>query len=108
MRLFGMKDLQKIDMMTRREFRLRLKAYELERIDDEYRIALLAWQMREIEAKKKSGKGYRYVYDTFKKFFDYEKQVNKAMGIRADENREKTPADRYLEFMRMKKCQTTT
>ena len=103
-----MNDLDKIDRMTKREFRLRLKAYELERVDDEYFISFLAWQTREIEAKKKSGKGYRYVYDTFKKFFDYEKRINKVMGIKADESRGKTPADRYLEFMRMKKWQTTT
>ena len=101
-----MKDIHEIDMMTRREFRLRLKAYELERVDDEYRIALLAWQIREIEAKKKTGRKCRYVYDTFKRFFDYEKHINKIMGVEVHE--EQTPADRYLEYMRMKQCQTTT
>ena len=108
MRFFGMKDLHEIDIMTRRDFRLRLKAYELERVDDEYRIALLAWQIREIEAKKKNGKKYRYVYDTFKRFFDYEKHVNRIMGTKGHEDREKTPAERYLEYMRMKQCQDTT
>lgn len=108
MRFFKMDDLHEIDKMTRRDFRLRLKAYELERVDDEYRIALLAWQIREIDAKRKSGKGYKYVYDTFKKFFDYEKHVNRIMGIDKGENREKTPAERYLDYLRMKQCQTTT
>lgn len=108
MRRFGMTDLREIDAMTYREFRLRMKAYELRRLDEEYQIALLAWQIREIEAKKKNGKNkYRYVYDAFKKFFDYEAQEKKILGERTDPSKE-TAADRYKDYMRAKQCQTTT
>ena len=110
MRRFGMTDLREIDAMTYREFRLRMKAYELRRLDEEYQIALLAWQIREIEAKKKNGKNkYRYVYDAFKKFFDYEAQEKKIWEDKADSPKQReTAADRYKDYMRAKQCQTTT
>ena len=109
MRRFGMTDLREIDAMTYREFRLRMKAYELRRLDEEYQIALIAWQIREIEAKKRNGKNkYSYVYDTFKKFFDYEKQEKIILGGDADCPKQKeTAADRYKDYMRAKQCQTT-
>lgn len=101
-----MTDLREIDRMTYREFRLRLKAYELRQLDREYDIALLAWQVREIGAKKKSGKNaYKYVYDSFRKFFDYEKQEKKIMGLDEPAKREKTAAERYKDYMRKKQCQ---
>ena len=107
MRRFGMTDLDEIDRMTYRQFRLRMKAYELRRLDEEYRIALLAWQIREIDAKKKNGKNkYRYVYDSFRKFFDYGGQEKKILEAAGQGNRPKTAVERYKDYMRAKKCQT--
>ena len=107
MRRFGMTDLDEIDRMTYREFRLRMKAYELRRLDEEYRIALLAWQIREIAAKKKNGKNkYGYVYDSCRKFSDYEGQEKKIPEAAGQGNRPKTAVERYKDYMRAKKCQT--
>lgn len=107
LRRFGMSDFNEIDRMTYREFRLRLKACELRRLDDEYMISLLAWQTREIDARKKKGKNsYRYVYDTFRKFFDYEGKEKEIMGS-DDSGGITTAAERYIEYMRAKQCQTT-
>lgn len=108
LRRFGMSDFKEIDQMTYREFRLRLKACELKRLDEEYMISLLAWQTREIDARKKKGKNsYRYVYDTFRKFFDYEGKEREIMG-NSDSIDTSTIAGRYIEYMRAKQCQTTT
>lgn len=104
-----MNDLNEIDRMTFRDFRLRLKAYELRRLDEEYQISLLAWQMREIGAKKKSGKyKYKYIYDSFRKFFDYEEQEEKIMGKNEHDDEQKDVIERYKEYLRTKRCQTTT
>lgn len=93
--------------MTCREFRLRMKAYELKRLDAEYRIALLAWQVREIEARKKNGKNrYKYVYDSFRKFFDAEKQEREIMGKAELSREEKSAAERYKDYVREKQCQS--
>lgn len=103
-----MSDFKEIDQMTYREFRLRLKACELKRLDEEYMISFLAWQTREIDARKKKGKnGYRYVYDTFRKFFDYEGKEREIMGS-GDSGTMRTAARRYIEYMRAKQCQNTT
>lgn len=101
-----MTDLNEIDRMTYREYRLRMKAYELKRLDSEYYIALLAWQIREINAKKKSGKNkLRYVYNSFRKFFDYAEQEEKILGITEREVRQKTTIDRYKDYMRARQWQ---
>lgn len=109
LRRFGMSNLDEIDRMTYRAFRLRMKAYELRRLDEEYRIALLAWQIREIEAKKKNGKNkYRYTYDSFRKFFDYDVQERRIMGYVNSSESEKTLTERYKDYMRAKQWQDMT
>lgn len=110
MRRFGITDLNEIDCMTFREFRLRMKAYELKRLDKEYQIALLAWQIREIDARTKSGKNnYKYVYDRFEKFFNFEEHENMILnGVKRTESKKNSPMDRYKEYLRNKQCQGTT
>ena len=106
MRRFGQLDLGAIDSMTYREFRLRMKAYALQRLDKEYDIALMAWQVREIEAKKKSGKGkYKYTYDSFRKFFDLEAREKAIFGKDEVKAGRKSAAERYKDYMREKQCQ---
>lgn len=102
LRRFGMSDLKEIDRMTYREFRLRMKACELRMLDEEYMISLLAWQSREIDARKKKGKNsYRYVYDTFRKFFDYEGKEKEIMGQRTAKD-VSTATERYIEYLKTK------
>lgn len=62
--------------MTLYEYNMRMTAFRLRQADREYEIHLQAWANREINARKKSGKKKLvFVYDHFKRFFDYEKRV---------------------------------
>ena len=60
------------------EYKLIMKAIELREIDKSRWSHLTAWLSMKAAGKKKSGKGYRYIYNTFRKFFDYEKILDKA------------------------------
>lgn len=60
--------------MTPWEYRLRIKAYQLKFIDREYELHKLAFLNYAVKSVKKQGKErYSPKYDTFDKFFDYEK-----------------------------------
>ena len=86
--------------MTMREYRLRMKAYNLRHMDEEYMIYLSAWVNREIEAKKGKGKNRRYVYDRFDKFYDLKKRENEILH---KELKKSSPLiERYKEYMRNK------
>lgn len=69
MRCFDIQDIHEIEMMSFNEYQLRMTAYRLKQIDKQYLISFAAWQNREIKASKEDGE---YIYQDFKKFFDYE------------------------------------
>lgn len=96
-----MTDMREIQRMTLYEYQLRIKAWNLRRIDQEYFIAKQAWMNREIDAQRKKGKGYEYVYKTFKKFFDYEKQERQI--IDGASKPASTVTSRWAEYLRKKK-----
>lgn len=55
-----------------------MKAVKLKQIDIDYRNHLQAYLNFAVKAEKKAGKGKtRPVYNTFKKFYDYEKELQK-------------------------------
>lgn len=55
-----------------------IKAVKLKQIDNDYRNHLQAYLNFAVQAEKKAGKGKtRPVYNTFKKFYDYEKELQK-------------------------------
>lgn len=91
--------------MTFYEYDLRMRAFELQAIDEEYRIHRQAWANREVKAEKKSGKNKKKpVYTKFKDFFDYEKMENL---VRNKKNGNKKPMPdrfkgviRYMERMK--------
>ena len=58
-----------------------MKARELKEVDDEYHIHLQAYLNMTAQAEKQVGKRRKKVYNTFKKFFDYEKAIDKVMGV---------------------------
>lgn len=94
--------MREIQRMSLYEYNLRIKAWSLRRLDNEYIVALQAWFGREIEAK--NSKGTRYVYKSFKKFFDYEKREKEILtGKSAEEAPADTVAGRLAEYMRKKK-----
>ena len=58
------------------EYRLRMKAYQLSRVDREYELHLQAWLNQQAQATKRKGKKTVSAFGTFNDFFNYEERVN--------------------------------
>ena len=87
-RYLGMKSLEEVNKLTIPEYNLLMKSVELRRVDEEYRLHLQAFLNFKAKAKKKAGKDkLRPVYANFKKFFDYEKEVNRVLGKNKTDSR---------------------
>lgn len=62
-----------------------MKAVKLKQIDNDYRNHLQAYLNFVVQAEKKAGKGKtRPVYNTFKKFYDYNKELKKVENKKED------------------------
>ena len=99
MRYFGMTDMTEIKRMSLGDYRLRMKAYRLRRLDREYEIAEQAWMNREIQATKKRGRKYDAIYKRFSSFFDYSGKEAEILGKEIEHSE---MAKRYIEIMRAK------
>lgn len=56
-----------------------MEAYQLNQVDEDQKIHWQAFLNFAVQAKKKSGKHrMKPVYSSFRKFFDYEKEIAKA------------------------------
>ena len=67
-----------MDRLTIPEYRLLMEAVRLKQVDHDYRNHLQAFLNFAVKAEKKTGKNKsKPVYSRFKKFFDYEKEINK-------------------------------
>ncbi len=63
-----------------------MKASELQNVDKEFYIHLLAFNNYRVQATKKVGKNKsKPVYSSFEKFFNYQKEIDKVLG---NENKE--------------------
>ena len=83
-----MKSFEEVNKLTIPEYNLLMKSVELRRVDEENRLHLQAFLNFKAKAKKKAGKDkLRPVYANFKKFFDYEKEVNRVLGKNKTDNR---------------------
>ena len=58
------------------EYQLRMKAYQLSRVDREYELHLQAWLNQQAQATKSKGKKAVSVFGTFNDFFNYEEREN--------------------------------
>lgn len=85
-RYLDFKSLEQVNNITPYEYRLLMKAKELQIVDKQYEIHLQAYLNMTAQAKKQVGKKQRMVYTKFSKFFDYEKEIDKVLGT----NKEKT------------------
>ncbi len=64
--------------MTIPEYNLLMEAVRLKEVDKDYRNHLQAFLNFAVKAEKKVGKGKtKPVYQRFRKFFDYEKEVDR-------------------------------
>lgn len=77
-RYLGFKSLEEVDRLTIPEYTLLMKGVGYRLVDIEYRLHKQAWLTFAAKAEKKSGKNKtKPVYDKFKKFFNYEEQLEK-------------------------------
>lgn len=68
-----------MDRLTIPEYRLLMEAVRLRQVDKDYRNHLQAFLNFAVKAEKKSGKNKsKPVYSKFKRFYDYEKEIEKA------------------------------
>lgn len=78
-----------------------MKACELQLVDRERDIYLIAWLIREAQGKKKKGKnGMRFIYKKWTDFFDYESRIEEVKTGKKKESKVSGIAGRYAEYMR--------
>lgn len=96
-RYLGFKNLDQVDNITPYEYRLLMKSKELEMVDEEYRIHLQAYLNMSAQAKKRVGKKVKPVYTKFTKFYDYQKSLDRVMGVKR-----KSKFDELAKFINKK------
>ena len=64
-----------------------MQAERLKQIDLDYRNHLQAFLNFAVKAEKKSGKKSKPVYSKFKQFYNYEKELNKALNKKESKSR---------------------
>lgn len=79
-RYLDFKSFAEVDRLTIPEYELLMKAAKLKQVDMDYRAHMLAYLIFAVKAEKKSGKNKTTpVYRRFKKFYDYEKEIDKVL-----------------------------
>lgn len=77
-RYLGFKSFAEVDRLTIPEYNLLMKAVQLKQVDRDYRNHLQAYLNFAVKAEKKTGKNKtKPVYSKFKRFYDYEKELEK-------------------------------
>ena len=84
-------------MLTIPEYNLLMKSIELQQVDKSYWVHLQAYKNLQVKAEKKVSKNKtRLVYNNFRKFFDYEKELDRVL------NRKKDRFKNLKEYIRRK------
>ena len=77
-RYLDFKSFEEIDRLTVPEYKLLMEAVRLKQVDRDYRNHLQAFLNFSVKAKKKAGKNkQRPVFSNFKKFYNYEEEIEK-------------------------------
>lgn len=79
-RYLGFKSFAEVDRLTIPEYTLLMEAERLKQVDMDYRNHLQAFLNFAVKAEKKSGKKTKPVYTKFEKFYNYEKELEKAQN----------------------------
>lgn len=78
---FGITDYVTAQRMTLKEFNIRQRARDMQMLDEEKRVYLLAFQIRQAQATKKDG---RYIFEKFEDFYNEEERrrtvLNRSQG----------------------------
>lgn len=78
-RYLDFKSFAEVDRLTLEEYTLLMEAVRLKQVDMDYRNHLQAFLNFAVKAKKKTGKNKsKPVYSKFTRFYDYEKEIEKA------------------------------
>ena len=84
-------------MLTIPEYNLLMKSIELQQVDKNYWVHLQAFKNFQVKAEKKVGKNKpRPVDNNFRKFVDYEKELDRVL------NRKKDRFKNLKEYIRRK------
>lgn len=97
-RYLGFKSLDQVNNITPYEYRLLMKSKELQIVDKQYEIHLQAYLNMSAQARRRVGKKMKPVYTKFDKFFDYQKQLDRVMGIK-----KKSKFDGLAQFIKEQK-----
>ena len=81
------KSLQEVDRLTLPEYNLLMEGVRLKQVDQDYRNHLQAFLNFAVKAERKAGKKTVPVFRKFKKFYDYEKELEKAKNISNEKSR---------------------
>lgn len=72
------KSFAEVDRLTIPEYTLLMEAVQYKQVDVDYRNHLQAYLNFTVKAEKKAGKGKsKPVFTTFKRFYDYRKELDK-------------------------------
>jgi hypothetical protein len=78
---FGITDYVTAQRMTLKEFNIRQRARDMQMLDEEKRVYLLAFQIRQAQASKEDG---RYIFEKFEDFYNEEERrrtvLNRSQG----------------------------
>jgi hypothetical protein len=78
---FGITDYVTAQRMTLKEFNIRQRARDMQMLDEEKRVYLLAFQIRQAQASNKDGK---YIFEKFEDFYNEEERrrtvLNRSQG----------------------------
>lgn len=75
-----------MDNLTLKEYELRMKAYSLHTLDEEYKAHKQAWINHQVKATKQIGKKTVPVYKKFEQFFDFKKLEQNILGTQKIES----------------------
>lgn len=76
-----------MDRLTIPEYELLMEAVRLKQVDLDYRNHLQAFLNFAVKAEKKSGKKSKPVYSKFKRFYNYEEELEKAQNRGKEKSR---------------------
>lgn len=97
-RYLDFKSLEQVNNITPYEYRLLMKSKELQIVDKHYELHLQAYLNMAASARKQVGKKIKPVYMNFNKFFDYQKELDRVMGIK-----KKSKFDGLAQFIQEQK-----
>lgn len=79
-----------MDRLTIPQYRILRDSYLLKNVDEERKIHEVAWLAMLAQSEKKAGRNKtKKVYPKFRKFFDYERELDKVRNMNQEEKSER-------------------